>query len=248
MRHIAPICGVLPSLNKIYIKNGARGKKMNYDNFVFYGSWRETLEGFREEFGDDYAKEALWNLMLMATAGDIETKRNSIIGFINGAVMPNINKAKDRYAAAIENGKKGGRPKIKLNEQEVLAKKKELKTWKATAQYFGISEQSLKNYRNVWENEKNEKNPKNLDIDIDIDIEKDIEKENDNDNDNVKENEMESESEMENEKKKLVFLDEDEMDFFRFEKSCFIREGYKDAEAEEMAYSLVLESRESAQE
>ena len=209
---------------------------MNYDNFVFYGSWRETLEGFREEFGDDYAKEALWNLMLMATAGDIETKRNSIIGFINGAVMPNINKAKDRYAAAIENGKKGGRPKIKLNEQEVLAKKKELKTWKATAQYFGISEQSLKNYRNVWENEKNEKNPKNLDIDIDIDIEKDIEKE------------KEKEKEMEKEKKKLVFLNEDEMDFFRFEKSCFIEKGYNDADAEEMAYSLVLENRESAQE
>ena len=203
---------------------------MNYDNFVFYGSWRETLEGFREEFGDDYAKEALWNLMLMATAGDIETNRKSIIGFINGAVMPNVNKAKDRYAAAIENGKKGGRPKIKLNEQEVLAKKKELKTWKATAQYFGISEQSLKNYRNVWENEKNEKNPKNLDIDIDIDI--DIE----NDNENEKE------------KKELFFLDENENSFFDFEKSCYIRKGYNDADAEEMAYSLVLENRESAQE
>ena len=164
---------------------------MEYDNFVFYGSWRESLEGFREEFGDDYAKEALWNLMLVATAGDIETERKSIIGFINGAVMPNVNKAKDRYAAAIENGKKGGRPKVNLNEQEVLEKKKELGTWKETAQYFGVTEQSLKNYRNQWENEKNPKNPKNpntavvenpknpknLDIDIDIDIEKEKEKE-----------------------------------------------------------------------
>ena len=47
----------------------------NYNNFVFYGSWREVLEGFREDFGDDYAKETLWNLMLMATAGDIETTK-----------------------------------------------------------------------------------------------------------------------------------------------------------------------------
>ena len=139
---------------------------MEYDNFVFYGSWRESLEGFREEFGDDYAKEALWNLMLVATAGDIETERKSIIGFINGAVMPNVNKAKDRYATAIENGKKGGRPKVDLNEQEVLAKKKELGTWKATAQYFGVTEQSLKNYRNQWENEKNPKNPNNPNITI----------------------------------------------------------------------------------
>ena len=182
---------------------------MEYDNFVFYGSWRESLEGFREEFGDDYAKEALWNLMLVATAGDIETERKSIIGFINGAVMPNVNKAKDRYAAAVENGKKGGRPKVNLNEQEVLEKKKELGTWKETAQFFGVTEQSLKNYRNQWENEKNpknpnitiienEKNPKNpknpntavvknpknpknldIDIDIDIDIEKEKEKEKD---------------------------------------------------------------------
>ena len=70
------------------------------------------------------------------------------------------------------------------------------------------------------------------DIDIDIDIEKDIEKENDN----------------ENEKKELFFLDENEKSFFDFEKSCYIRKGYNDADAEEMAYSLVLENRESAQE
>ena len=43
----------------------------NYDNFVFYGSWRETLEGFAEDFGKEYAQEALWNLMLSGTAGDM---------------------------------------------------------------------------------------------------------------------------------------------------------------------------------
>ena len=25
----------------------------SYDNFVFYGSWRETLEGFAEDFGEE---------------------------------------------------------------------------------------------------------------------------------------------------------------------------------------------------
>lgn len=147
---------------------------MNYENFVFYGSWRETLEGFREDFGDEYAKEALWNLMLVATGGDVETSKKSILGFISGSVMPNINAAKTRYAAAVENGKKGGRPTINLDEEEVMKKKAELKTWKAVAAHYGISEQTLKSKRDEW---KNQKNPKNLDIDNDIDNEKENEKE-----------------------------------------------------------------------
>ena len=152
-----------------------------FDNFVFYGSWRETLEGMAEDFGEDYAKEALWNIMTAATAGDITTEKKFIISFINGAVMPNINKAKDRYAAAVENGKKGGRTPIKLDEQEVMEKKKELKTWKAVADYFKVTEQCLRNKRKEWEKQKNQKN---LDKDIDIDIEKDIDIDNDIDIEN----------------------------------------------------------------
>ena len=244
---------------------------MEYDNFVFYGSWRESLEGFREEFGDDYAKEALWNLMLVATAGDIETERKSIIGFINGAVMPNVNKAKDRYAAAVENGKKGGRPKVNLNEQAVLEKKKELGTWKETAQFFGVTEQSLKNYRNQWENEKNPKNPKNpniavvenpknpknLDIDIDIDI--DIEKEKEKDIFAFSWLDKEKEEER---KKKVVesakqvrlaairknpdsrFRDEEEQEYFDFIKGANIEKGMSETAAEEDAWQMILDDRE----
>lgn len=152
---------------------------MGFDNFVFYGSWRETLEGFREEFGQDYANEVLWNMMLLATAGDIETEKKSIIGFLQGAVMPNINKAKDRYAAAVENGKKGGRPLVELNEEEVTAKKKELGTWKAVASHYGVDEDTLRKNRKKWEKAEKAEKPKNLDIDIDIDIDKDIDKDND---------------------------------------------------------------------
>ena len=150
---------------------------MNYDNFVFYGSWRESLEGFREEFGEQYAREVLWNMMLLATAGDIETEKKSIIGFLNGAVMPNINAAKGRYAASVENGKKGGRPPLEFNEEEVMKVKEKEKTWKATAAKLGVSEDTLRKQRKIWETEKAEK-PKNLDIDNDIDndIEKETEK------------------------------------------------------------------------
>lgn len=29
----------------------------NYDNFIFYGSWRKVLEGIASSQGKDYAKE-----------------------------------------------------------------------------------------------------------------------------------------------------------------------------------------------
>ena len=70
-----------------------KNQNTNYTNFVFYGSWRETLEGFRDDFGEDYANEALWNLMLAATGGELETDKKSIIGFVRGACMPNVEAA-----------------------------------------------------------------------------------------------------------------------------------------------------------
>ena len=140
--------------------------------------------------------------------------------------MPNVNKAKDRYAAAVENGKKGGRPKVNLNEQEVLEKKKELGTWKETAQYFGVDEDTLRKQRKTWEEaekpEKPEKpknpnitaiekaeKPKNLDIDIDIDIDIDNEKEIEKEKENKKEKDIFSfswfdDEEEEERKRKIV--------------------------------------------
>ena len=244
---------------------------MEYDNFVFYGSWRESLEGFREEFGDDYAKEALWNLMLVATAGDIETERKSIIGFINGAVMPNVNKAKDRYAAAIENGKKGGRPK-KIDDDRVLELKKQGMTNKQVAEALGCSISSIekinaetrknqKNQKNqgiiVIENQETRKNQKNLDIDIDIDI--DIEKEKEKD---IFAFSWFDEKEEEERKKKIFesakdtrlaeiqrnrdnrFVDAEEQEYFDFIKGVNVKNGMSSAAAEEDAWQMILDERE----
>lgn len=143
----------------------------NYETFVFYGSWRETLEGFKEDFGADYAKEALWNLMTLATAGDIETEKKSIIGFITGCVMPNIDAAKKRYDAAVENGKKGGRPK-KIDEEEVIKLKGQGMKNREIAEKLGCSESSIEKI-----NAKTRKNQKNLEKEIEEEKEKEIEEE-----------------------------------------------------------------------
>ena len=148
----------------------------NYDNFVFYGSWRETLEGFAEDFGKEYAQEALWNLMLSGTAGDMETSKKSIINWVNGSCMDNINSAKDRYAKAVENGKKGGRP-TEVNIEHIQELKDSGLTNKQIATELGCSTRTVER--------ANRQNRQNLDIDIDKDKEKDIdiEKEKDIDTD-----------------------------------------------------------------
>ena len=146
--------------------------KSDYDNFVFYGSWRETLEGFAEDFGEEYAHEALWNLMLCATAGDIKTNKKSIIKWINGSCVNNINSAKDRYAKAVENGKKGGRP-TEVNSEQITELKAEGLTNTQIANELGCSTKTVQ--RALKEVDKTRQN---LDIDIDNEIYIDKDKEN----------------------------------------------------------------------
>lgn len=93
-----------------------RLKLEEYDSFVFYGSWRELLNGFEEET----AKEILWQVMLYGTDEKLTTQNKMIEGIILGAIAPNIRKAKDKYNKAVIDGKKGGRNKIELPIEEIM--------------------------------------------------------------------------------------------------------------------------------
>ena len=76
---------------------------MEYDNFVFYGRWRELLQAF----DDNTAKEILWQIMLLGTSGKMSTDDPMITSIVRGAIEVNMNKAKDRYNSAL---KAQGRP------------------------------------------------------------------------------------------------------------------------------------------
>lgn len=104
----------------------------NYDNFIFYGSWRKVLEGIASSQGKDYAKEVLWNIMLMSTAGDIETDDPFIINFIEGVILPVVDAARERYDRAKKGGQKGGRPALLTEEQnkEIAAMRSQGNKWK----------------------------------------------------------------------------------------------------------------------
>ena len=198
----------------------------NYNNFVFYGSWRETLEGYREDFGEDYAREALWNLMLMATAGDLETDKKSIIGFVQGACMPNIEAAQDRYEKAQQGGQKGGRPKLlsDLDVKTIAAMRQEGRTAVQIGSTFGVSEKTIrrsegwKNYKeyNTAADKTDKTDTKTHNPDIDIDIEKEKDKDIEN-------------------------LSNENMEVYLFEYECFLRSGKSKAEAKRLALELVNE-------
>ena len=198
----------------------------NYNNFVFYGSWRETLEGYREDFGEDYAREALWNLMLMATAGDLETDKKSIIGFVQGACMPNIEAAQDRYEKAQQGGQKGGRPKLlsDLDVKTIAAMRQEGRTAVQIGSIFGVSEKTIrrsegwKNYKeyNAAADKTDKTDTKTHNPDIDIDIEKEKDKDIEN-------------------------LSTEDMEAYLFEYECFLRSGKSKAEAKRLALELVNE-------
>lgn len=147
---------------------------MNTESFVFYETvFKQTEQLHKRKRYDEelelYRAIAQYGLYGVVPADDDDVW---LYGFEQA--ITSISRAKERYQLAIENGKRGGRPAIWLDQEEVLAKKKELKTWKAVAQYYNINEDTLRKIRNSWPNEGEAEKPKNPN-----------DNDNDNDNDNV---------------------------------------------------------------
>ena len=93
-----------------------------YENFIFYGSWKEHLNGLKQLCGEDVAKEVAWQIINYGTYKSFDTDDQKIINMVNGMCRDLIASAKKRRAASIENGKQGGRPK-KYNTAEMVALK-----------------------------------------------------------------------------------------------------------------------------
>lgn len=137
---------------------------MNNKSFVMYESAFKQAEILEERLGKEKAYEFLKALNEFGLYGVLPDESSEVWLYGFEQTITSVSRAKDRHSAAIENGKKGGRTKIELSKEEVMAAKDELKTWKAVAQHFGVSEQTLKNKRKEWvdENPKNPKNPEFL--------------------------------------------------------------------------------------
>ena len=141
---------------------------MNNQSFVLYESAYKQFETIKKRLGKEAACDLIDDIMQYGLYGVLpEEESNSwLYGFEQ--IITSISKAKDRYAAAVENGKKGGRPqKVDINKVVELKEKgltnsevaKELKCSESTV------EKKMAEYR---------KNQKNLNDNV-----------NDNDNDNA---------------------------------------------------------------
>ena len=104
---------------------------MEYENFVFYGSWKEHLDGLSDLCGEDVAKEVVWQIVNYGTTKEFDTDDQKIINMVNGMCRDLIESAKKRRAASTENGKQGGRPS-KYSDEDI---------WKLHQQ--GLSDQDI---------------------------------------------------------------------------------------------------------
>ena len=171
---------------------------MNTESFVFYESVYKQAERLEKKLGKEVGYDFLKAVIEFGLYGVVPDDDDNAWLYGLEQTITSIGAAKDRYAAAVENGKKGGRKKIELNQEEVMKKKAELKTWKAVAAFYKVDEDTLRKIRKQWE--KAEK-PKNLNDDNVNVNEKEKEKAekpknlNDNVNVNVNDNVNEKEEE-----------------------------------------------------
>jgi hypothetical protein len=151
----------------------------NTESFVLYESVYKQFEILKKR-KPDAATEFIEAIMEYGLYGVVPDEESEVWLYGFEQSTTSIQRAKDRYAAAAENGSKGGRPSKNLNKEDVLQKKEELRTWKAVAKFYGIDEDTLRKIRKSWETEKTEK-PKNLNDNVNVNVTV-------NDNDNVLEN------------------------------------------------------------
>ena len=139
------------------------------DSFVFYSSFLDTIERAPEQVRLSLFTE-------LCNCG-LERKKLSEVEypvclFVTQA-MANVERSNKRYEQAVENGKQGGRPKKWIDQTEAEKLFSELGSWNAVAEKLDVSPNTLYKARSIWEERKNLKNLKNLNV-------------NDNVNDNEK--------------------------------------------------------------
>lgn len=138
---------------------------INDKAFLLYESAYKTFE--RRYRRDKIAAARLIDaIMRYGLYGEVpeDNVENADVWEVLEPIMTSISSAKDRHERNKENGKKGGRPPADLDKNEVYEMKKELGTWKATAKYFGLDEDTLRKYRKFWDAETEK--PKNRNEEI----------------------------------------------------------------------------------
>lgn len=108
------------------------------ENFVFYGSWLDAIEGLEETNGREFANEFARQIINYGTSGEVTTDNKMLIGLINGMCKNLVEKSKKRYTASVENGKQGGRP-TKFDPETIRAMKEQGMNYQEIAAELGCN-------------------------------------------------------------------------------------------------------------
>ena len=141
---------------------------MAKESFVFYETFLETANKL-EEIDKNLALEYYKALAKYGLYGEVY-EGNPYIELVLVQGKVNIDMAKERYQRAVENGKKGGRPR-EVDREKVIQLHSEGLTNKAIAARMGCSDRSVSRILN--ETDKTDKRGQYLNV---------------NDNDNVNDN------------------------------------------------------------
>ena len=241
---------------------------MNKESFVFYESVAKQGDRLADKLGKEVAFDFYKAVIDFGLYGVLPDEDSNVWLYGFEQTITSISAAKDRYNAAVENGKKGGRPKT-VDADKVLELKQEGMTNKQVAERLGCSVSSIekinaenrKNQNNqknpeitVIENQKNRKNQKNLNDNVNVNV---------NVNENKKEKDIFAFSWFEEERKKKVvesakdtrlaeiqknrddcFVDAEEQEYFDFIKGVNMKNGMSSAAAEADAWQMILDERE----
>lgn len=146
------------------------------DGFVVLPSYVESIDMLPEDRRWPFFKE-LFRYRMDGTEPEPQSDLEQM-ALIN--IFPIVDASVERYEKNKENGAKGGRPRKWIPPEEWLAYYKEHGR-KATAEYFGIPEETIKKWlQRVGKKGKNQ--DIDLDKDSDIDTDKDIDIKNHNKN------------------------------------------------------------------
>lgn len=79
-------------------------------NLVFYEGWLDTLSVLTELNGEEFAKNAAWQILNYGIKGEYTTNDETLIRFVDGLCYAQIKKSQEHYDSCKRAGAQGGAP------------------------------------------------------------------------------------------------------------------------------------------
>lgn len=198
---------------------------MAYERFTFMGSWRDTVEALPTELGNKVLRAIVnYGTAYEAPVINPNDPDSAIVYAIMQSIIPIFEKAKTNY----ENASHGGRPMTATQEDFDKCFDKRMSN-KEIAEYFNCSTKTVERRKKIWKEKQSDKA-----------TEKDTAAPNEKDTDI----EMEKDTDMD----RVGFvgfvgfndLSEEDKKALKHEKTCWMKEGKTEEEAERLAYSALF--------